>query len=120
MDFFSYLKNSGTDNSKEISQKKESKKLKNITNDISKEKIEENNKKHILNHNFKRGETVLITKYENSIFNVYKGYYAEIKEYRENSDYAFVILPALNYPILMKIHIGHFTKVNNNYITHNL
>lgn len=125
MDFFSYLQNSGIKkenrNNKEQKIDKINKSLNedsnsknSINSSINKNKVDnDENEKHISNHNFKRGETVKIIRYENSIFNLYKGYYAEIKQYKENSSYAYVILPAMNYPSLIKIPIVHFMKIDN-------
>jgi hypothetical protein len=110
MDFFAYLKNSGKE--KIVKVKKEKKDESSINDKLSeKEDTNKLQEKHVYNHNFKRGETVMIVRHENSIFNIYKGYYAEIKEYRQNSEHAYVILPALNYPKLMKIPIVHFQKL---------
>lgn len=106
MDFFSYLQNSGNESIKKNKK-------------IEQENLENINDKHLQNTNFKRGEVVIIQKYENSAFNTYKGYYAEIKKYNQNSDHAYVILPALNYPILIKIPINHFAKLETKYFNNN-
>jgi len=118
MDFFSYLQNSGSSKSNQnnkvhIKNEIENKNSKNI-NKFSNQTLKENDddEKHIINCNFKKGEIVLIVKYNNSIFNTYKGYYAEIKEYKENSNVAHVILQALNYPTLIKMPIQHFKKLD--------
>ena len=110
MDFFTYLQNSGKESLEKKQEREKKQKILDNTND---QKLENINEKHIQNTNFKKGEVVMITKFENSMFNIYKGYYAEIKKYNQNSDHAYVILPALNYPTLMKIPIGHFTKLEN-------
>jgi hypothetical protein len=102
MDFFSYLQNSGKKNN----NLNENDKLNNNSNENSKD-----NSFDILNHNFKQGETVIINKYNNSNLNVYKGYFAFIKHYKKNSDHAFVILPAMNYPKVIKMPIAHFSKI---------
>lgn len=111
MDFFSYLQNSGKQIDKKSNNENDDNNDKNINKDET-----ELNKQHVLNNNFKEGETVIITRYGNSTYNYYKGYFAIIKKYKQNADYAYVILPAMNYPSLIKMPIGHFSKINNNKI----
>jgi plasmid replication initiation protein len=106
MDFFSYLQNSG---------KKNNSKNCNDSNDNSNSNLNSNLKDNsfdVLNNNFKQGETVIINKYNNSDLNMYKGYFAFIKHYKKNSDHAFVIFPAMNYPKLIKMPIAHFSKIH--------
>jgi hypothetical protein len=105
MDFFSYLQNSGNKQKKILTESIDSQDNYDNNNQSSP------NSYHVLNSNFKRGEMIIIKRYENSKFNVYKGYIAEIKEYKKNSDHAYVILHALNYPSLIKIPIVHFEKL---------
>jgi len=108
MDFFSYLQNSGKQKqtTNELNESNQPNSQNNLKNELD--------HNHIINYNFKKGEFVMINKYENSKFNMYKGYLAEIKEFRKNTDHAYVILPALSYPRLMKIPINHFKKINKN------
>lgn len=108
MDFFSYLQNSGKKN--DNNSNNNSKNLNENTNN-SNDNLKDNSF-HVLNHNFKEGETVIINKYNNSDLNVYKGYFAFIKHYKKNSEHAFVILPAMNYPKLIKMPIAHFSKIH--------
>lgn len=112
MDFFSYLKNSGKQldkKSKNDNHYNNNDNNDNNNNDKNIDKIEIELTQQ--NFNFKKGETVIITRYENSIYNYYKGYYAIIKKYKQNADYAYVILPAMNYPSLIKMPIKHFSKI---------
>jgi hypothetical protein len=99
MDFFSYLQNSGK-NSKNNNEHKDIQKLEILSNSND-----------IKYNNFKRGEIIKIIRFENSKFNIYKGYFAEIKSYKKDSDHAYVILLAQNYPKLIKIPISHFHKI---------
>ena len=44
---------------------------------------------------------------KNSNLNIYKGYFGQIKEYRQISNSAYVILEAMNYPIPINFPAGH-------------
>jgi uncharacterized Zn ribbon protein len=47
-------------------------------------------------HNkFKRGDQVTIIKYKNSLYNIYKGYKAEVIKYNHNDDYIVINIEAL-------------------------
>jgi hypothetical protein len=62
---------------------------------------------------FRKGDFIKIVRMENSIHNVYKGYYGEILEYDKNSDYALVILDAKHSHAPIKCHINHLQKRHN-------
>lgn len=57
----------------------------------------------------KKGDMVKIKAMQNSPYNVYKGYLAEIKEYKQGSDYARVFLHAVCHHNNIKLHIDHFS-----------
>lgn len=59
---------------------------------------------------FRRGDLIKIVRMENSIHNIYKGYYGEILEYDKNSDYALVILDAKDSHAPIKCHVNHLQK----------
>ena len=73
------------------------------TNESSLKPIEQKEFKH-----FKRGDRIKIVRKENGSFNYYKGYIGEIKSLKKDSDYAMIILNAMNYSKLMKVPCDHF------------
>ena len=58
--------------------------------------------------NVKKGQMVKIVRKENSNLNMYKGYLAEIRDYKKGNDYVMLVLLAVVYPKLMKFPIDHF------------
>lgn len=59
----------------------------------------------------KVGDTVSIVRLENSVYNNFKGYIGEIKEYKKGQDKAVVMLHATNYPKYIKVPLNHFKKL---------
>lgn len=60
---------------------------------------------------YRRGDFIRIKGVKDSILNEYKGYNGEIKTYMKDSEYATVILEALNYPTPIIFPINHFYKL---------
>jgi hypothetical protein len=117
---------------KEVTKKQISKK--EVTkNDVPKKQITKNcpkqkniNVKSFFNQNnipinqddeqqldFKKGDLVIIKYMPNSMLNVYKGYYGEIKEYIPREESAYIILEAMNHPRRIKFPLGHFMYRNH-------
>jgi hypothetical protein len=89
-------------------QKQPIKKLKDNTFHVKlKNIIEEEPPMELQYQEFKRGDFVTIQRLENSDLNIYKGYFGQIKEYRQISNSAYVILEAMNYPIPINFPAGH-------------
>lgn len=57
----------------------------------------------------KNGDTVVIIRKENSIYNYYKGYIGEIKKYNHLQDYINILLPDFTTITLPR---DHFEKYN--------
>ena len=120
MDFLQFLENSSkikndsksdktiiiTNKDKENAKKKSN----NSKNDVENED-EFTEPKHINYQNLKKGDHVKIVYLENSPFNYYKGYIAEIREYIKGAEHAFVCLPAQNTQNKLKISIKQFIKL---------
>ena len=52
---------------------------------------------------FKRGDYVTIVKYKDSLYNIYKGYKAEVIKYNKNDDYIVVNIEAMYKNIYLPI-----------------
>jgi len=89
MDFFQFLENSN--------KKKENK---NTPQNTSASEVEVYRK-------FKKGDFVKIVYVKDSLLNYYKGYIGEIREYRQNQDFAIVFLHAINAVTYIKFPLGH-------------
>lgn len=61
---------------------------------------------------FKKGDICKIIRLENSHNNIFKGYHAEIKEYKLYTDYCLVYIPATNNMTKIKIHKDHLISLN--------
>jgi hypothetical protein len=55
-----------------------------------------------------RGTRVVIKRKENSIYNHYKGYRGEVKFYKENMEYALIMLEGLPNVNQFKFELDHF------------
>ena len=74
--------------------------------------IQQNNQDNVENihDEFKKGDSIIITRMDNSSLNVYKGYYGEIKDIIRNGETALVILEAMVYPKPIRFPMGHFKR----------
>ena len=113
MDFFQFLKNSKdqpTENNTEISTENNYKKSK--AKFINKKEINfsetKNETGHVLYKNVKKGDMVRIIHNENSILNLYKGYIGEIRDYKNEQDFAIVFLHGINSQTFIKCPLQHF------------
>lgn len=73
----------------------------------------EDQEKMILYNNLKRGDYIKIIYKEGSIYNYYKGYIGEVKEYDKSSDFAIICLLTLSAFKLIKLPLTHFIKMEN-------
>ena len=62
-------------------------------------------------HPFKKGDFVKIVKYKNSIYNYYKSYTGEIKEYNPYQNYVTVFLHPIYHAKLIQMHADHVVKI---------
>jgi hypothetical protein len=62
---------------------------------------------------YKKGDFIKIIYLENSPLNNYKGYNGEIRQYVKNSDYAFIVLEAINNSASIKFPVEHFIKIQH-------
>lgn len=59
---------------------------------------------------FRKGETIKVTRLENSILNVYKGYIGTIRDSQKGSDCCTVVLNALNSGTAIRFPKKHLLK----------
>lgn len=62
-------------------------------------------------HPFKKGDFVKIVKYKDSIYNYYKSYTGEIKEYNPYKNYVTVFLHPIYHAKLIQMHADHVVKI---------
>lgn len=62
-------------------------------------------------HPFKKGDFVKIVKYKDSIYNYYKSYTGEIKEYNPYQNYVTVFLHPIYHAKLIQMHADHVVKI---------
>lgn len=62
-------------------------------------------------HPLQKGDIVKIIKYQNSIYNYYKGYIGEIKEYNPYKNYVTVFLHSIYHFKLLQLHTDHVVKI---------
>lgn len=68
--------------------------------------------------NIRNGQMVKIIYKEGSVYNYYKGYVGEIKDYKRGHDYARVLLHAPHYPPVIRVSLDHFIKLEDQKSTH--
>lgn len=126
MNFIDFLKNNSVVSFTTSPSKNSSNKLKQPDTTVSKkhnikekinlkkeqEKISEPSEHQIIQQQpLKKGDFVKIVKYKNSIYNYYKNYIAEIKEYNQYQNYVIVFLhPTHNFKLL-QLHADHVIKI---------
>lgn len=64
-----------------------------------------------IQEDLKKGDMVVIQHLPNSSYNIYKGYYAEIREYRKNNDVATISLIATANQKHIRVPVEHFKKL---------
>lgn len=117
MDFVQFLNN--TNKKQEIFENKNDKikrTEKKTTNTSlffeSKMKIK-NQEQMLMSNDIKFGDYIQIIYNKGSIYNYYKGYIAEVKEYKNGKDDAVICLLGLPHFKTIRIPITHFVKVYN-------
>lgn len=123
MDFFQFLQNS-TNNSPKKNLKRKNKITENNDNQENL-LIQENTLQIPLQNehetrdtqrydilNIKRGDYVKIIGLPNSNLNSYKGYIGEIKDYKQDQDFALVFLHGITALSIIKFPLKHLIKCN--------
>ena len=130
MDFFQFLKKSKQSTDQDAENNTENNTENNIENNTENKNLEEKvykkteskyiNKKeinfseakdetgHVLYKNVKKGNMVRIIYNENSILNLYKGYIGEIRDYKNEQDFAIVFLHGITSQTFIKCPLQHF------------
>jgi hypothetical protein len=118
MDFFQFLKKSKQSTDQDAENNTENKNLeekvykKTESKYINKKEINFSEAKdetgHVLYKNVKKGNMVRIIYNENSILNLYKGYIGEIRDYKNEQDFAIVFLHGINSQTFIKCPLQHF------------
>jgi hypothetical protein len=99
MNFFDFLEKHSSENQ-------------TITNPHKTKQDPSINQTHVSTNTFKairNGDMVRIIHLPNSPYNVYKGYLAEIREYKNGSEYARLFLHAVSHHNNIKLPLDHFT-----------
>ena len=78
-------------------------------NDNKKEQCDYSTEQNL--HPFKKGDFVKIVKYKDSIYNYYKSYTGEIKEYNPYQNYVTVFLHPIYHAKLIQMHADHVVKI---------
>ena len=121
MDFFQFLQNS-KDNSPKKNIKRKNKSSENndrqdIENQLSIQAENGKNKTTTTQQydmlNIKRGDYVKIIGLPNSNLNSYKGYIGEIKDYKQDQDFALVFLHCITALSIIKFPLKHLIKLDN-------
>jgi len=66
---------------------------------------------HSVYKDIRVGERIKVIRMEGGLFNCYKGYIGEVKDYKRGQDSALVILHAVNCPKLLRMPLEHFVKL---------
>lgn len=61
----------------------------------------------------RNGTMVKIVYKQGSIFNYYKGYIGEVKDYKRGHSHARVLLHAPSYPCIIRVPLDHFVKLED-------
>ena len=69
------------------------------------------NEQDIIFENYRIGDMVKIIYKKNSIYNTYKGYVGEIKDYKKGFDNARLFLHAVNNKTIVTLPLDHFIKL---------
>jgi len=69
---------------------------------------------HTVYKDIRVGEMIKVVRMEGGIYNCYKGYIGEVKDYKRGNDWALVILHAVNCPKLLRMPLDHFVKLQSN------
>jgi len=83
---------------------------KNTNKDTNKEEQRDYSAEQNL-YSFKKGDFVKIVKYKDSIYNYYKSYIGEIKEYNPYQNYVTVFLHSISHIKLIQMHPDHVVKI---------
>ncbi|NBP01264.1 MAG: hypothetical protein EBU90_14205 [Proteobacteria bacterium] len=57
------------------------------------------------------GDMIKVVRLEGGLYNCYKGYIGEVKDYKLGQDSALVILHAVNCPKRLRMPLEHFIKL---------
>uniref|UniRef100_A0A6C0H6J7 KOW domain-containing protein n=1 Tax=viral metagenome TaxID=1070528 RepID=A0A6C0H6J7_9ZZZZ len=67
---------------------------------------------HTVYKNVHVGEMVKVVRLEGGLYNCYKGYIGEVKDYKLGQDSALVMLHAVNCPKVLRMPLEHFIKLH--------
>lgn len=67
---------------------------------------------HTVYKDIRVGEMIKVVCMEGGLYNCYKGYIGEVKDYKRGQDSAVVILHAMNYPKMLRMPLEHFIKLH--------
>lgn len=85
-----------------------------ITKSMSRDTLPVHSAPHIVYKDIRVGEMIKVVRMEGGMFNCYKGYIGEVKDYKRGQDSALVVLNAINSPKLLRMPLDHFIKLQSN------